>query len=56
MDNPKKVLVVHASDADQHLGHFEKILDTLKKEERIGGHTTIESNVVDENSLKGLGK
>lgn len=55
MENPKTIIVVHASDSEQHLGHFKKILDNLKKEERIAGYTTLDSNSADENSFKDLG-
>ena len=55
MENPKTILVVHASDSEQHLGHFIKILDNLKKEERIASYTTLDSNSVDENTFKDLG-
>ena len=55
MENPKTILVIHASDSEQHLGHFKKILDNLKEEERIASYTTLDSNSVVESSFKALG-
>lgn len=55
MYNPKTIQIIHATDADQHLGHLRKILDELKNEKRIDHYNTLESEAVTESSFKALG-
>ena len=51
MENPKTVQVIHAMDAQQHLGHLSEILDTLKEEHRIENYLTTSSGMIDQSSL-----
>lgn len=54
MENPKTVQVIHATDAQQHLGHLKEILDILKEEHRIENYLTTSSGIIDQSSLGDL--
>ena len=56
MENTKSILVIHASDADQHHGNLIKILDTFKAENRIKEHNSLEGKAVNEGSFAPIGK
>lgn len=56
MEKVKSILVIHASDADQHHGTLVKILDSLKTENRITEHKSLDSKVVNEHSFAEIGK
>ena len=50
--NPLKTIhVIHATDAQQHLGHLREILDMLKEEHRIENYLTTSSGMIDQSSL-----
>lgn len=55
MSKSKKIQIIHAADANQHLGHIQKILDTFKEEKRISSYTAISSDAVTENSFNDIG-
>ena len=55
MDPLKTIHIIHATDADQHLGHLKKILDELKNEKRIDNYIALESDAITENSLNAIG-
>ena len=52
----KTIQVIHASDAQQHLGHLCDILDTLKEEHRIDEYFATSSGMIDQSSLNDLMK
>ncbi len=56
MGHDKKIVVIHAADADQHLGHLKKILDSFKEEKRIENYSTIPSDAVAQDSFNAIGK
>lgn len=55
MKTDKVIHVIHASDADQHLGNLQNILEALKNEGRIGSHASMESDAVTASSFKTIG-
>ncbi len=56
MADGKKIQIIHAADADQHLGHLKKILDTFKEEDRIESYSTIPSDAVAQDAFNTIGK
>lgn len=54
METSKKIYIIHAKDADQHLGNLKHILNNLKKENRIADYTPIKSTSVEENSFQDI--
>ena len=56
MANSNAVYVVHATDAEQHLGYLTQILKALKSENRIDNYSTVEHDSVTEETFKSLGE
>lgn len=56
MNSSKTIQVIHAVDADQHLGHLKKILEELKSEKRIDSYTTLVSDAINRDSFSPLGE
>lgn len=52
MSSSKTIYIIHAEDADQHLGSLKKILDDLKSENRIDGFISIKSASVEVGSFQ----
>ncbi len=56
MNNTIAVQVIHAKDADQHLGYLSGILENLKKENRIGSYSHIAHDTVTDSQFETLGE
>lgn len=54
MNTSTKVLLIHASDAEQHLSHLEAILDELKNEKRITHYQSLAAESVKESAFENL--
>lgn len=55
MKNSNTIFVIHAKNADQHLGKLKEILEDLKRENRIDSYKILKSNSVEEPSFEDLG-
>ncbi|MGB6152103.1 MAG: hypothetical protein WBG48_08935 [Pricia sp.] len=54
MNTSKTIQIVHAVDAEQHLGRLKKILEELKGEKRIDSYMTLASDAVNQGSFSQL--
>ncbi|HET8737045.1 MAG TPA: hypothetical protein VFM69_10640, partial [Pricia sp.] len=56
MNGLKTIQIIHAGDADQHLGHLGVICERLQTEKRITGYSRMSSTTVGTTSFSGLGE
>lgn len=54
METNRIIQIIHAKDADQHLGNLRDILEELKNENRINSYTTVGSVAVEVNSFQNV--
>ena len=55
MANSKTIYIVHAADADQHLGKLKSLLEDFIREKRIKAYSSIHSDTVEANSFNAAG-